>query len=72
MHLAVDLTDEICPEERCSVFSDGVVRYSDRNHMSASFAASLAPALEAKLRLWALRSRPPIARIFGGDSSPAR
>lgn len=39
----------ICPENECKVFSNGVVHYSDNNHLSATYARQLAPALQALL-----------------------
>jgi peptidoglycan/LPS O-acetylase OafA/YrhL len=42
---AIDLADHICTSSRCEVERDGVVIYTDTNHLTASFAASLAPVL---------------------------
>ncbi len=45
----LDLTDQICPGPRCVVERDGIVMYSDSNHLSASFVASLAKTLLQRL-----------------------
>ncbi len=47
--ITLDLTAAICESERCPVDTNGMVRYSDSNHMTASFAASLAPVLGVAL-----------------------
>jgi peptidoglycan/LPS O-acetylase OafA/YrhL len=44
----IDLTDWICPRQRCPVVMNGTLVYRDIHHMTATFAASLAdPLLEA-------------------------
>jgi len=45
----VDLTDAVCPTEACSVVQNGIIKFRDNNHLTATFARSLAPALEAAL-----------------------
>ena len=45
----VDLTDEICTGERCPGVRNGLVTYRDQHHLTATFAASLAPALDEAL-----------------------
>jgi len=46
----VDLTREICPADPCTVYApDGAIKFRDHHHLAASFAASLATALGAKL-----------------------
>lgn len=44
VHL-IDLTDAICPEGTCHAEINGTVVFRDDQHMTASFARSLAPAL---------------------------
>jgi hypothetical protein len=44
----VDLSTTICPRDPCPVVLNGMIVYRDDHHMTATFAASLAPAL-AKL-----------------------
>ena len=46
----VDLSASLCPQRRCELQRNGVWMYSDDQHLSASFAASLDGALEASLR----------------------
>ncbi|HET9435387.1 MAG TPA: acyltransferase family protein [Candidatus Limnocylindrales bacterium] len=41
----VDLTDWICPADRCPVLMNGLLVYRDVHHMTATFAASLAGPL---------------------------
>jgi peptidoglycan/LPS O-acetylase OafA/YrhL len=45
----IDLTDRICEPTVCPTVRNGIVRYSDSNHLSVQFAASLAPALSVAL-----------------------
>jgi len=42
-----DPTLWLCPGDQCPVVADGIVRYSDHSHLSATHARSLAPALAA-------------------------
>jgi peptidoglycan/LPS O-acetylase OafA/YrhL len=42
----VDMTDAICPQGICHAGSDGRIVFRDKQHLTASFAASLAPTLE--------------------------
>ena len=46
----VDLTDKICPRDVCRAVIGNALVYRDRSHMSATFAATLAPSLEQRLR----------------------
>ena len=46
---AVDMTNAICPGGTCAAQRDGNLTYRDGRHLTASFAASLAPALAAEL-----------------------
>jgi hypothetical protein len=47
----VDLTHAICPEVRCSATLGSVVMLRDQTHLTASFSASLADALDSQLAL---------------------
>jgi peptidoglycan/LPS O-acetylase OafA/YrhL len=46
----VDMSDVICPEGVCNAEWKGVIVFRDQQHMTATFAASLASALAARLR----------------------
>ncbi len=46
---ALDLTDLVCPGGRCTPSVGNVWVYLDDNHLTRSFAATLAPALEERL-----------------------
>ena len=45
----IDMNDQICPTERCGVVRNGIVMFSDDNHLTASFSRSLAPALGKRI-----------------------
>ena len=45
----LDLGDLICPGQTCPAMRDGQLVYRDDNHLTGRFAASLAPALQARL-----------------------
>ena len=45
----VDLNDRICATPRCEVRRDGVIVFTDDNHLTASFTRSLAPVLGTRL-----------------------
>ncbi len=45
----IDLTDLFCQKEICKAVEEGKVIYRDDNHLTGSFANSLAPVLETKL-----------------------
>jgi hypothetical protein len=45
----IDLSDAICPTDPCPVVLDGMIVYRDSFHLTATFAASLAPQLLAVL-----------------------
>ncbi|WP_404548502.1 acyltransferase family protein [Dyella jejuensis] len=47
----LDLDDRVCPNDKCHAELDGTIVFRDSQHMTATFAASLAPALAARLRL---------------------
>lgn len=41
----IDMNDQICATSRCETMRDGVVMFTDDNHLTASFTRSLAPLL---------------------------
>ena len=45
----VDLSAAICPTRRCASVIGGVIVYRDGNHLSATYAGTLAPRLNAAL-----------------------
>jgi hypothetical protein len=45
----VDMNDQICDQARCPVMRNGVIIFTDDNHLTASFSASVAPVLGARL-----------------------
>jgi peptidoglycan/LPS O-acetylase OafA/YrhL len=45
----VDMNDQICASPRCGVVRNGVVVFTDDNHLTASFSRSVAPVLGARL-----------------------
>jgi hypothetical protein len=46
----VDLSDVICPTKgKCPAVVDGMIVYRDDHHLTATFAASLAPILAERL-----------------------
>jgi peptidoglycan/LPS O-acetylase OafA/YrhL len=47
----VDISDFICPNGICAAERGGVIVFRDSQHMTATFAASLAPELERRLHL---------------------
>jgi len=47
----VDMNDLICPNRTCVAEQNGKIVFRDSQHMTATFAASLAPALEDRLDL---------------------
>jgi peptidoglycan/LPS O-acetylase OafA/YrhL len=46
----VDLTDLICDPERCNGVTGGVVTYFDASHLTATYAATLAPYLRSAVQ----------------------
>lgn len=46
---AVDLLDFLCPEETCQAVIGNVAVYLDQSHLSASYAATLTPAMRDAL-----------------------
>lgn len=47
----LDMTDVVCPQGTCNAERDGVVVFRDSQHLTATFAASLAPVLRQRLAL---------------------
>ncbi|MEM7142436.1 MAG: SGNH hydrolase domain-containing protein [Actinomycetota bacterium] len=47
---AIDPTSWLCGPQRCPVTDDGTVMWVDRHHLTATFAASLAPEIVDVLR----------------------
>jgi hypothetical protein len=45
----VDMNDAICDMPRCSVERDGIVVFTDDNHLTATFSRSVAPLFAARL-----------------------
>ncbi len=45
----LDLISSICPAIPCQVVRNGMIVYRDNHHLTATFSASLAPALDAGL-----------------------
>nr|WP_256838148.1 acyltransferase family protein [Ornithinimicrobium sp. HY1745] len=45
----LDLTDIFCPDGACLTNADGILRWMDSNHMTATFARTLAPELRRHL-----------------------
>jgi peptidoglycan/LPS O-acetylase OafA/YrhL len=45
----IDLSDAICPGDPCQAVVRGMIVYRDDHHLTATFAASLAPLLESRL-----------------------
>jgi hypothetical protein len=45
-----DLNDAICPGDRCAAVIGGVLVYRDTNHVTATYAASLAPRLAVMVK----------------------
>jgi peptidoglycan/LPS O-acetylase OafA/YrhL len=44
-----DFTDYLCDENRCYAVIDNIVTYRDRDHLTSTFVARLAPVMEKKL-----------------------
>jgi hypothetical protein len=45
----VDLNDQVCDAPRCAAVRQGVIVFTDDNHLTASFSRSVAPVLGARL-----------------------
>jgi hypothetical protein len=59
----LDLISSICPAIPCQVVNHGMIVYRDNHHLTATFSASLAPALDAALR-------PYVEALAQGATSP--
>jgi peptidoglycan/LPS O-acetylase OafA/YrhL len=47
----LDMTDEVCPPPACPAVRQTMIVYRDRTHLTGTFARSLAPVIEARLRM---------------------
>jgi peptidoglycan/LPS O-acetylase OafA/YrhL len=45
----VDMNDQICATARCPVMRNGIVVFTDDNHLTATFSRSLAPVLGVRI-----------------------
>jgi peptidoglycan/LPS O-acetylase OafA/YrhL len=48
---ALDMNDVVCPGQHCQAERNGQIVFRDGQHLTASFAASLSPAISARLGL---------------------
>jgi hypothetical protein len=46
----LDFTRVLCDRNSCPVAADGIIRYRDDHHFTATFARSLAPMLDRALQ----------------------
>jgi hypothetical protein len=46
----IDVTPEICPSDLCRAVIGNALVYRDKSHLTATFARTLAPAIERDLR----------------------
>jgi hypothetical protein len=46
----IDLTELICDDDPCPVVVDRTILFRDKEHLTATFSASLAPALDAEIK----------------------
>jgi peptidoglycan/LPS O-acetylase OafA/YrhL len=65
----VDLTDQLCQPSSCQPTLYGRVAYKDREHLTATVAATLAPYLATALDDFALDSKPNASRPSRGRPS---
>lgn len=61
----IDLTGYLCDAERCPPVIGNVMVYRDSNHLSASYAKTLGPALEPFIHDW-LATRAPVSDSRNG------
>jgi peptidoglycan/LPS O-acetylase OafA/YrhL len=47
----VDMTDAVCPQDQCRAERDGVIVFRDSQHLTLTFAKSLAPVLAERLKI---------------------
>jgi hypothetical protein len=45
----IDINDQICPAARCSSVKNGIVVFTDDNHLTASFSRHLAPRIASRV-----------------------
>ena len=45
----VDMNDQICASARCDVIRNGIIVFTDDNHLTASFSKSVAPAMSTRI-----------------------
>ena len=45
----IDMNDQICTTPRCPVMKNGIVMFTDDDHLTATFTRSLAPILGSRL-----------------------
>jgi hypothetical protein len=45
----IDMNDQLCSTPRCAVVRNGVVVFTDDNHLTASFSRSVAPVLGERI-----------------------
>jgi peptidoglycan/LPS O-acetylase OafA/YrhL len=70
-HVSIlDLTDNFCDSRQCPAMLNGMVVYRDGNHITSTFAASLAPILADELSLMQ-KTQPGVPQPVVAASSPA-
>ena len=47
---SVDMNNTICDRDECSVYENGITKFSDRHHLTKTYSLTLADDLEKKLR----------------------
>ena len=52
----IDMNDRICPTAWCPVMRDGIVIFTDDNHLTATFSRSMAPVFGERMELAAERA----------------
>ncbi len=65
---SLDLTDVVCPTERCSLLRDGRLVYSDSNHIAATWAERQSERFGQALQGWSLGSAQAPAKPEGSSS----
>ena len=67
----VDLISSVCAAMPCQVVRDGMIVYRDNHHLTATFSASLAPALAAALQPYVDALQPYVAALDAAAESGA-
>jgi peptidoglycan/LPS O-acetylase OafA/YrhL len=67
----LDLLWAVCPAMPCQVVRDGMIVYRDNHHLTATFSASLAPALEAALQPYVDRIGAGAGPVSSPDPTPS-